>query len=160
VKRFGGLVVVALVVGACGSGESAPVTVSPGSVPAGSAAEELAARDAAPETSGPESGETSLADGCADVIDVEISGDGPYAFAVTVSSPDTGWDKYADEWRIESESGEILGVRELTHPHVDEQPFTRSLRGVDVEAGSTVVVAARDSVEGYCGERVTVTVGT
>jgi hypothetical protein len=93
------------------------------------------------------------------VIAVEVTGDGPYTFAVTVSSPDTGWDKYADEWRVESESGEVLGVRELTHPHVDEQPFTRSLRDVKAQAGSTVFVAARDSVEGYCGERFAATVG-
>lgn len=98
-------------------------------------------------------------DGCADVIDVEVSGDGPYTFSVTVSSADTGWDKYADEWRIGTLDGEVLGTRELTHPHVDEQPFTRSLGGVEMTAPQTVVVAARDSVSGYCGETVEVHVG-
>ena len=155
-KRFGGLMVVALVVAACGSSESAPVTASPGSVPAGSSAEEVAS----PATAVPSPAATAtVTDGCADVIGVEVTGDGPYPFAVTVSSPDTGWEKYADEWRIESEAGDVLGVRELAHPHVDEQPFTRSLRGVEAEAGSTVFVAARDSVEGYCGERFEATVG-
>lgn len=164
-KRLAGLVAITLVLAACASAESESVTVTPGSVPAGSAAEELAARDAASETSGREpTGTVAGADGedggCADVIGVEVTGDGPYVFAVTVSSPDTGWEKYADEWRIESETGDVLGVRELTHPHVDEQPFTRSLGGVEVEAGTDVVVTARDSVEGYCGERVSVTVGS
>ncbi len=111
------------------------------------------------ETTAPAVPAEDVIAGCADVVDVAISGDGPYTFAVTVSSPHTGWDKYADEWRIESETGDVLGVRELAHPHVDEQPFTRSLGGVEVDAGSTVVVAARDSVEGYCGEELTVTVG-
>jgi hypothetical protein len=163
-KRIIGLVALTVAAAACGGGESTPVTVTPGSVPAGSSAEELAADDA-PETGGREPGETSVAAadgedrGCADVIDVEIGGDGPYTFAVTVSSPDTGWDKYADEWRIESVTGDVLGVRELTHPHVDEQPFTRSLSGVEVEAGTDVIVTARDSVEGYCGEPVSLTVG-
>jgi hypothetical protein len=136
----------ALVVGACGGGNGAAVTVTPGSVPAGSSA----------EASGSTSVDESL---CADVVAVDVTGEGPYAFSVTVSSPDTGWDKYADEWRIESEDREVLGVRELTHPHVDEQPFTRSLSGVEITTGSTVLVVARDSVEGYCGAGVSVTVG-
>lgn len=160
-RHLVGLVLIGIVLAACGSVESEDVTVTPGSVPAGSAAEELAASETATSEATAES-TTPAADTageCADVIDVEISGNGPYTFAVTVSSPDTGWDKYADEWRVESETGDVLGVRELTHPHVDEQPFTRSLSGVEVAPGSTVVVAARDSVEGYCGERLTVTVG-
>lgn len=98
-------------------------------------------------------------EGCADVIGVEVSGDGPYTFSVTVSSADTGWDRYADQWRIETLDGDVLGTRELTHPHVDEQPFTRSLGGVEMTAPQTVVVAARDSVSGYCGETVEVDVG-
>ena len=150
-RKIVGLVVFTLAVTACGSRNGAPLTVAPGSVPAGSSAEAEARGD----STAPAPAET----GCADVIDVEISGNGPYTFAVTVASPDTGWDKYADEWRIESEAGEVLGVRELTHPHVDEQPFTRSLGGMDIDPGTSVVVAARDSVEGYCGERLTITVG-
>lgn len=157
-RQMIGLLLIALVVAACGEGDATAVTVTPGSVPAGSSAEEAAAPAstsiATASTSAP-----SVGDGCADVIGVEVSGDGPYTFAVTVSSPDTGWDKYADEWRIESEGGEIYGVRELTHPHVDEQPFTRSLNGVEIEPGTSVVVAARDSVEGYCGSTVSVAVG-
>lgn len=157
-SRLVGFLTVALVLAACASADSEDVTVTPGSVPAGSAAEELSAPDISASEEATATPEAAVP-GCADVIDVEISGDGPYTFAVTVSSPDTGWDKYADEWRIESEAGAVLGVRELAHPHVDEQPFTRSLGGVEADAGSRVVVAARDSVEGYCGERFTVTVG-
>ena len=149
-RKIVGLVVFTLVVTACGSGDGAPVTVAPGSVPAGSSAE----AEASPDSTSPAPAQT----GCADVIGVEISGDGPYTFAVTVSSPDTGWDKYSDEWRIESEAGDVLGIRELAHPHVDEQPFTRSLNGVEIEPGTSVVVAARDSVEGYCGSTVSVAV--
>ena len=93
--------------------------------------------------------------GCADVVAVEVSGSGPYRFDVTVSSPDEGWEKYADQWRVEDVDGNVIGVRELTHPHVDEQPFTRSLGGVEAASGSSVIVAARDSVEGYCGLSVT-----
>ena len=43
--------------------------------------------------------------------------------------PDTGWDDYADGWRVLDMDGNELGMRVLHHPHVDEQPFTRSLSG-------------------------------
>lgn len=98
---------------------------------------------------------------CADVVGAEIgrADDGSYRVAATVSSPDTGEEKYADAWRITTMAGEELGVRILTHPHVDEQPFTRSLTGVAIPAGVEIVrVEARDSVEGYCGESVVVSV--
>jgi hypothetical protein len=93
---------------------------------------------------------------CADVIDAsaELAADGSYTFSVTVRSADTGWEKYADAWEIRSPDGAILGTRVLTHPHETEQPFTRSLDSVSVPEGvDTVVIAARDSVEGFCGEQ-------
>ncbi|NNF09569.1 MAG: hypothetical protein HKN74_04725 [Acidimicrobiia bacterium] len=96
---------------------------------------------------------------CADVVGAEVAAesDGVFAFSVTVRSPDTGWEKYADAWEVRAPDGTVLGTRILTHPHVEEQPFTRSLRGVEVPAGvDTVEIAARDSVEGFCGETVLV----
>ncbi len=96
---------------------------------------------------------------CADVVAAvaEEQPDGTYSFEVTVLSADTGWDKYADAWEVRGPAGAVLGTRELLHPHVDEQPFTRTLDGVlvpdDVPA---VIVAARDSVEGFCGETLEV----
>lgn len=91
--------------------------------------------------------------GCADVIEVtyEQAGDRTYSFVVTIRSPDEGWDKYADAYEVRSPTGEVLGVRELTHPHVDEQPFTRSLSEVDIGDNPWVEVVAKDSVEGFCG---------
>lgn len=105
--------------------------------------------------------EGTFMSGCADVIDVEVvaGGDGSYTFHVTVASADEGWDKYADEWSIRAGDGTILGTRTLLHPHVDEQPFTRSLSGVLVPDGiESVVVSARDSVAGYCGAEYEVVV--
>lgn len=67
---------------------------------------------------------------------------------VTIRHADEGWDHYADQWTVETPDGAILGVRTLYHPHVDEQPFTRSL-SVDIPAGvDTVAIRARDSVHG------------
>lgn len=73
-----------------------------------------------------------------------------WRFDVTVTHPDTGWDHYADGWRIEKADGTVLGLRELTHPHVTEQPFTRSLGGVALPDGTdTVYIRARCSVDGW-----------
>ena len=81
---------------------------------------------------------------------------GSWSFSVTVKHGDTGWDHYADGWGVYLEDGTELGYRVLHHPHVDEQPFTRSLSGVKVPQGvDTVVIVPRDSVHGT-GEGFTV----
>ncbi len=98
--------------------------------------------------------------GCANVVeaDIELSGD-TYRVSATILSADTGWEKYADAWEVRSPDGTVLGTRILAHPHVDEQPFTRSLSGVDIPTGvMDVEIAARDSVVGFCGETVSVAV--
>jgi len=97
--------------------------------------------------------------GEADVTEVRISknGDNTYSFSVTVSLPDTGWDHYADKWDVIDEQGNVLGVRVLHHPHVEEQPFTRGLSGVKIPTNlNSVSVRAHDSVHGYGGEVITV----
>lgn len=103
----------------------------------------------ATSTSAPDS------DGCASVIDAEIEpeGDGVYRVSATVESQETGWDKYADRWEIRNPAtGAVLGERLLAHPHVDEQPFTRSLNGVGIPVDvTTIEIAAHDSVLGFCG---------
>ncbi|MGH1466952.1 MAG: hypothetical protein ACRBBQ_16490 [Cognatishimia sp.] len=74
------------------------------------------------------------------IKNVEATNDGPtWTFAVTLQHPDTGWDHYANGWRVLSMAGEVLGTRVLAHPHVDEQPFTRLLSGVELPAGTTQV---------------------
>ena len=71
--------------------------------------------------------------GEADVIDVNTkkNNKNSYNFSVTVFHKDTGWKHYANKWEIILENGTIIGTRILHHPHVNEQPFTRSLSGVD-----------------------------
>jgi len=94
-----------------------------------------------------------------DVVDVEVAGgDRAYEFAVTVSSPYDSPSRYADGWRVVAPDGSVLGERALAHDHKDEQPFTRSLAGVEIPDGvETVTVEARDLVHGYGGGTVTVT---
>lgn len=73
--------------------------------------------------------------------------------SVTLSHPDTGWDDYADGWEVLDADGNRLGFRELLHPHVNEQPFTRSLSGVVIPEDATVVyIRARDNVGGWSDE--------
>jgi hypothetical protein len=79
--------------------------------------------------------------------------DGSYRFDVTLRHADTGWDHYADRWEVLAPDGDIIATRTLHHPHVDEQPFTRSLSGVKIPDGvRQVVVRGHDSVHGYGGE--------
>ena len=80
-----------------------------------------------------------------------------WTFDVTIAHPDTGWDDYADGWHVETINGQILGTRILLHPHVDEQPFTRSLSHVLVPRGiNEVRIRTHDLVSGY--GRIAVTI--
>lgn len=73
-----------------------------------------------------------------------------WRFDVSLLHGDTGWDHYADGWRIEDAAGTVLGERPLAHPHVNEQPFTRSTSGVSIPKGvSTVYVRTRCNVDGW-----------
>lgn len=102
-----------------------------------------------------------LAAGEADVVAVTVSaqGGGTYRFDVTIRHADEGWDHYADGWEVLAPDGTPLGYRKLLHPHVDEQPFTRSLSGVEIPDGiNEVVVRAHDSVHEWGGVEMTVAV--
>jgi hypothetical protein len=97
--------------------------------------------------------------GEADVIEVNIVNlaDGAYRFDVTLSHADEGWEHYADKWDVVGPDNTVLGTRTLYHPHVNEQPFTRSLSGVKIPEGiREVSIRAHDSVHEYGGSIVTV----
>ncbi|SDO24309.1 hypothetical protein SAMN05216196_104161 [Lutimaribacter pacificus] len=93
------------------------------------------------------------------IVSAEASRNGMgWRFDVTISHPDTGWDHYADGWEVTTPEGERLGMRKLHHPHVGEQPFTRSLSNVMVPDGLREVrIRARCSVDGWSDTAVTVT---
>ncbi len=89
----------------------------------------------------------------ADVTNVETSGNpGDYTFSVTVRSPDTGCEQYADWWEVTSPDGrDLIHRRILAHPHANEQPFTRRGGPVVIARDSTVVVRAHMNDTGYGG---------
>ena len=89
--------------------------------------------------------------------DFQRSGNNQWSVNVTLTHADSGWDHYADDWRVVDADGNILGDRVLLHPHEDEQPFTRSVGGVTVPEGVTIVyIEAHDMVHGWTPNRLTV----
>ena len=89
--------------------------------------------------------------GDVEIVKVRASQNAPgvYSFSVTLRHGDTGWKHYADGWEVVGAGGKVLGVRTLYHPHVDEQPFTRSLSGVKIPGGMKEVhIRAHDKVHG------------
>ena len=75
---------------------------------------------------------------------------GEYLVNVKLEHHDTGWQHYADEWRLVDNEGNILGTRVLQHPHVHEQPFTRSLSNVKLSSElQAVFIEAHDKVHGW-----------
>lgn len=88
--------------------------------------------------------------------------EGSWTFHVTVVHPDTGWEDYADGWNVIAPEDKILKrnpddafTRTLLHPHVDEQPFTRSQAGIMIPEGVlTLTVQAHDILHGFGGKEV------
>ena len=104
---------------------------------------------------------TAVYAGEADVVEVNVThtGNDTYKFDVTVRHTDEGWQHYANKWDVTAPDGTVLGTRILAHPHVAEQPFTRSLTGVKIpEDIDEVTLRAHDLVHGYGGKTVKVAV--
>ena len=86
--------------------------------------------------------------------DLKRSGDA-WLPAITLRHADSGWDHYADAWRVVTVDGAVLSHRTLYHPHVQEQPFTRSGDRFTLPPGTTrFAIEAHDSVHGWTGERL------
>lgn len=104
--------------------------------------------------------------GNADVLFVRAvqAADESWTFNVTVQHPDTGWEDYADGWDVLTPNGTVLRpdaesqfTRTLLHPHVEEQPVTRSQSGIVIPLDVTEVrVRAHDIVDGFGGREVVV----
>lgn len=90
--------------------------------------------------------------------------EGLWTFSAEVAHPDTGWEDYADGWDVVLPDGTVAKAnpddpftRLLLHPHVNEQPFTRSQSNVPIPAEiTTVTVRAHDLVDGFGGQELVV----
>ena len=79
--------------------------------------------------------------------------DGTGSFAVTLCSNGKDWRYYCDRFEVRAPDGRALGVRQLLHPHADEQPFTREPDGVEIPAGVRgVPIRAHHNARGYDGD--------
>ncbi|MGH1543170.1 MAG: hypothetical protein ACRBHB_22320 [Arenicella sp.] len=95
--------------------------------------------------------------GEADVIKVEAKCQTTCTFHVTLEHADTGWEHYANKWDVLTPDGKVIATRVLHHPHVNEQPFTRSLSNVTIPQGvQQVEIRAHDSQHEYGGKTIIV----
>ncbi|MGB7287969.1 MAG: hypothetical protein WBC71_13660 [Salaquimonas sp.] len=96
--------------------------------------------------------------GEADIVDVKARASGnAWSFDVTVLHDDTGWDHYADKWDVVGIDGIVYGTRVLAHPHENEQPFTRSISGVEIpDDVMEVRIRAHDNVHEYGSKEMTI----
>ena len=89
-------------------------------------------------------------DGQAMVTGVDVSGTmGDYRFSVTIISPDTGCNQYADWWEVITPDSTLIYRRILTHSHINEQPFTRSGGPIGVSDTLELIIRAHMNNLGY-----------
>lgn len=91
----------------------------------------------------------------AKILGVETSGP---TFSVTIASPDSGCERYADWWEVLTTDGELLYRRVLMHSHVNEQPFSRSGGPVTVADEQPLIVRVHMNPDGYSSHAFTGTV--
>lgn len=87
----------------------------------------------------------------AEIVDARLENQGAtWTARVTIRHADTGWEHFADGWRIVDAKGNVLGHRTLYHPHENEQPFTRGLSGFTIPANlKEVYIESHDKVHGW-----------
>ena len=146
--RWGGAIAGALLLAGC---QASPVSAPPDQIPTDPTAESAEIEAAAAVA------EAENADGAmATVEQVAVTGsEQAYTLTVTLASPDTGCDQYADWWEVITPEGDLIYRRILVHSHVDEQPFTRSGGPVEITADQTVIVRGHMHPSGYGDQAMT-----
>jgi len=99
----------------------------------------------------------SIFAGQVEVVDARVKslGNKQFRFDVTLQHEDAGWKHYANRWEILDSDGNILATRTLYHPHVNEQPFTRSLTATIPDSHKSVIIRGHDSVHQYGKKQLT-----
>jgi hypothetical protein len=81
-----------------------------------------------------------------------------------VTHKDVNWYDYADGWDVLLPDGTAVKpdhfsiyTHHLRHPHVEEQPFTRTQKAIVIPEGvDTVIIRAHDKRDGWGGEEIAV----
>jgi len=100
---------------------------------------------------------SSVIAGEADVLEVVLlpAGEDQWRVQATIRHADQGWEHYADGFQVLTTHGHVLVERQLLHPHVNEQPFTRSTEAFALPADvEELIVRAHDSLHGHGGQAV------
>ncbi len=94
----------------------------------------------------------------ADVLSCKVECSNNFCrFEVTVKHNDEGWEHYAKGIEILNlDKTKVLGFRPLRHPHVKEQPFTRTISVLFSEPTDRVIIRAYDSVHEFGGNELEV----
>ena len=80
---------------------------------------------------------------------IATGGESNYNFSVKLSSPDLGCEQYANWWEVVDEDENLVYRRNLSHSHVNEQPFTRSGGPVKIESSKIVIIRGHMNTSGY-----------
>ena len=79
---------------------------------------------------------------------------GVYSFDVTLLHNDTSWKHYANKWQVTNKNGKVYATRVLFHPHINEQPFTRSKSNIKIPSHiKEVYIKAHDLVHKYSKQK-------
>jgi len=91
-----------------------------------------------------------------DVLATQES-DGSWCFGTSVLHNDQGWEHFANSWEVIDLNGNKIGGRNLAHPHVNEQPFTRNQCDIKIpKEMSQVIVRAKCNKHGFGGQAMIV----
>ncbi len=152
-------VAVGLTAAACGSDDEPDVAVEATTATTSTTTTTSTTATPDPSTTEPVGSTDEESERFPDVLDAaaEQGADGTWTFRATLSSPYDTPERYADAWRILGPDGTELGIRVLAHDHANEQPFTRSLSGVEIpDDVETVTIEGRDLANGWGGATVVV----
>ena len=96
---------------------------------------------------------TSLYSNEVDVINATAScQDNNCYITATLKHNDTSWKHYANKFDIIVDNI-IIATRILHHPHIHEQPFTRSISNVKIPNNTkTITIKAHDLIHKYGGK--------
>ena len=72
-----------------------------------------------------------------------------FDIAVTLRHEDVGWEHYASEWIVIVNDEKQIAKRKLHHPHVNEQPFKRFVRDVQIPADAVTVKVYAQCNQGH-----------